>query len=183
MPIWLRIDRFHDQPAPTQPPHDPEQAWKTLTLVNSWVTHAETKAGATLTAVGVAGTGLYALVNGIKEPGILLPWLAGTCAGLLLVAGICCGLALRPRLRSQEDPTNGLYFNHIARAHPTVQTYQETLQLLTSNSDHVIKEIGSQIWANAHVAHKKFCWAGLGLYALMLAGACLGGTALDITLR
>ena len=161
---------------------EPDHAWKALGLVNDWIKHAETKAGATLAATGVIGGVLYNLVKDVHSPGWYFNTLASLCGISVFVTGILAALALWPRLRSREDPTSALYFNHIARAHSSPATYQETLRLLTSNSDELIKEIAGQVWANAGVAHRKYHWSSRALAALIVSLVLLGAVTVVIAL-
>lgn len=148
---------------------DVEQAWRVLGLVNDWLKHAETKAAAALTAAGVVGGVLYSLVSEVHD----LPWLIGLvaliCGLAVLTSGVFAGIGLWPRLKSKEPPTSPLYFNHIARQHADVSTYHDTLKLVTSKPDDMVRELAAQIWANAHVSHKKFRWAGYSIVALIVS--------------
>jgi hypothetical protein len=147
---------------------DPEQAWKVLSLVNDWLKHAEAKAAGALTAAGVVGGVLYTLV-GDKE----MDWLPATaalvCAAAVLLAATCAAVSLWPRLKAKEAPTSPIYFDHIAREHADVSTYRDTLHLLTAKADEITKELAVQVWSNAHVAHKKYAWAGRAIAALLIS--------------
>lgn len=156
---------------------DPEQAWKVLGLVNDWLKHAETKAAGALTAAGVVGGVLYTLVA--EQNG--LPWVVGfvavLCGVAVVASGVFAALALWPRLKSREAPTSPLYFNHIARKHPDSSTYYQTLKLLSSASEDMVRELAAQVWSNAHVAHKKFRWAGYAMVALIASLVALAVVA------
>lgn len=131
--------------------------------------HAEAKAAGALTAASVVGGVLYTLVGNQKD----LHWLparaALVCAVAVLAAGICAAVSLWPRLKTKEAPTSPIYFDHIAREHADVSTYRDTLHLLTAKPDEITKELAVQVWSNAHVAHKKYAWAGRAIAALLIS--------------
>ena len=148
---------------------DPEQAWKVLGLVNDWLKHAEAKAAGALTAAGVVGGVLYTLVGDKNDLDWLPAGAALACAVAVLITGICAAISLWPRLTDKEPPTSPIYFDHIARQHADVSTYRDTLHLLTAKSDEITKELAVQVWSNAHVAHKKYVWAGRAIAALIVS--------------
>lgn len=179
---WLRgksSDRAATS-APRQPtsPPDPEQAWKALGLVIDWVKHAEAKAGATLAATGLTGGVLYRLMSIHEDPGVWVEIFAGLCAVLTVCAGMFAAIALWPRLRSKEDPTSVLFFNHIARKHrDSLTTYVQTLITLTTDHDSLVKELAQQIWANSLVATAKYKWGSRAIACLLLAIPMLAVTS------
>ncbi|MEU2617562.1 Pycsar system effector family protein [Streptomyces sp. NPDC007157] len=145
-----------------------------------WIKHAESKAAATLASSGVVAAILYNLLKDEKK--LNLPSLICTvaCAFFAATAALCAGMALRPRLRSREEPKSALYYHHIARKHVRKQgsdTYVEQLKALTADSDLLVAEIAAQIWANAHVARDKYRWGNYGLTSLLLALPALTATA------
>ena len=157
-----------------------------LILVNDWVKHAESKAGATLAAAGVIGGVLYGLVKGQHHPSIALDAASVICGVLTLAAALFGGLSLAPRVRSREEPVSVLYFHHIARRHARragSARYAEALQALVSDDRQMINEIAGQIWANAHVARDKYRWGNLGLLMILLALPALAATALIIPIH
>ena len=162
---------------------EPDHAWKALSLVNDWIKHAETKAGATLAAAGVVGGVLFNLMKGRHNAGWNLDLAATVCGGAALATGVLAAVSLWPRLGHKEDPTSALYFSHIARKHETQASYHETLKLLTVDSDLLIKEIAGQVYVNAGIAHKKFIWSGWALRALVLAFGALGLVTIIIAKR
>ncbi len=105
---------------------------------------------------------------------------ATACAVFVIVAALFAAASLWTRLRSREQPTSPLYFNHIARPHADVSTYHDTFRLLTADKNQIIRDVAAQVWANAHVAHKKYRWAGLAIAAVIGALVCLGITAVLI---
>jgi hypothetical protein len=163
---WRRLHQRRDIDAPDEGGHghpdpDAEPAWKTLGLINDWLKHAETKGAGSLAAAGVIGGILFNVIKDRPRINVWTGIAATACAVLVIVAALFAAASLWPRLRSREQPTNPLYFNHIARAHPDVATYHDTFRLLTADKDQIIREVAAQVWANAHVAHKKYRWAGL----------------------
>jgi len=170
-------------PAPQPDPPVPaavrlDNAWRALALVNDWIKHAETKAVATLAASGVAGGVLYTLVRGEPKPSLAFKVTAVACAVFVLGGGLGAGMALRPRLRSREEPSNLLYYNHLARMYPTrADKYTDALTALVQDPDELMSAVAGQVWANAHVARRKYRWGGAGIACLLLGLAALGATA------
>jgi hypothetical protein len=164
-------------PPAAEPPPNPDHAWKALGLVIDWIKHAETKAGATLAATGVAGGALYSLIKDANAPSNWLITSAILCALAVLGAGLCAGMVLWPRLKMKEDPTSLLYFHHIARAHTASDTYATSLVALTKNMEALVTEIASQSWANSRVAHDKYRWGGRAIRLLLCALIILAVTA------
>lgn len=159
---------------------NPDQAWRMLGLVNDWIKHAETKAAGTIATAGVAAGVLYNLLKDVTASGNSIKVPAVICAILIVLAGLSAAWALWPRLRSREEPTSNLYFDHIARRHSRnagVAEYEKVVRSLSAEDATLIGEIAGQIWANAHVARAKYKWAGVGLSAVLLALAALAVTA------
>ncbi|MEV7670212.1 Pycsar system effector family protein [Streptomyces sp. NPDC088752] len=154
-----------------------DHAWKALALVVDWIKHAETKAGVTLAAAGVASGVLYNLLKDATTPSTWLLLCSILSALGLVATGLCAGCALWPRLRMKEEPTSLLYFHHIARGHPKSDTYTTSLISLTADIDALVGEIASQGWANSKVAHKKYMWSGWAIRSLILSLITLAATA------
>ena len=162
---------------------DAAEAWKAVSLVNDWVRHAESKAAATLAAAGVTGGVLYNLVKAQTAPGLLISVAATVCAVGVVAAGAAAIAALWPRLRSNGSATNSLYFDHIARRHPTTyNTYAQELVALVASPAALLDQLAHQIWSNSRVAKRKYFWAGVGLISLVLSLAGLGAIAADLAL-
>ena len=170
-----------DAPEPEIEVPDPDQGWKALGLVNDWIKHAESKTGVALALAGATGGTLYNLVKGLHHPGCVLRLAAVLCGAGVIAAGGCAAMALLPRMRldrKREDPTNLLFFSHIARAYPKDSpTYVDVLCSLTSKPDELTRHIAHQVHANATVAHRKFIWANRAILALIVALAALGVVA------
>jgi hypothetical protein len=171
------------QPVVVVPTSNPDHAWRALDLVNGWISHAETKAGASLAASGVVGGVLYHLMAGRKHSPWHLDVLATLCTVTVILAACCAGVSLWPRLKGLGDPTSALYFSHIARGHEKADTYTEVLRLLTQDPEALTEQIAQQVWANAGVAHKKYHWTGYSLICLLVAVGSLGLVTLDIAIK
>ena len=63
---------------------EPDHAWKALSLVNDWIKHAETKAGATLAAAGVVGGVLFNLMQDRHNAGWNLDIASTVCGSAAL---------------------------------------------------------------------------------------------------
>lgn len=175
---------------PSDVPNDlfdgnPDHAWKALGLVVDWIKHAEGKAGGALAAAGVTGGVLYNLVKNQTEPGAWLSTASVLCALAALAAGACAALALVPRLGSRADvPESPLYYKHIAGKHPSKpHTYFQDLHRLTASPEDLVREIAEQVWANSHVALRKYKWASRAIVVLVGALAMLAWVALILAVR
>jgi hypothetical protein len=89
------------------PQPDPDQAWKALALVNDWVKHAESKAGATLAAAGVSGGVLYNLVKNTTDPEPVVDVVAVGCVIATATSGLLALFALVPQLEPPRGPRHG----------------------------------------------------------------------------
>ncbi|MFE3065036.1 Pycsar system effector family protein [Streptomyces roseus] len=165
--------------SPLEPQQAPsaDHAWKALALVVDWIKHAETKAGVTLAAAGVAGGVLYNLLKDVATPSTWLILCSTVCALGLVATGLCAGSALWPRLKMTEEPTSLLYFHHIARGHAKSDTYAASLISLTADINALVEEIARQGWANSQVAHKKYLWGGWAIRFLIISLTALATTA------
>lgn len=178
---------------------DPDQAWKSLGLVNDWIKHADAKVGATLAASGVTAVMLYNLVKGEHHPGFWLSLFAIFCGVSVVLAGASAALALIPRLKIEtrlarrqalreantsgaapvaipkDDPVNLLFFTNIAKQYDgDGPSYVEVLSALTADRQRLTRQIAHQVHANATVAHRKFTWADRAIKFLIAAVAALG---------
>jgi hypothetical protein len=172
-------------PAGDEPRVDPAEAWKALSLVNDWVRHAETKAGATLAALGVTGGALFNLVKSQQSVGLWLATVSTICGVAVIAGGVFAILALRPRLRAREPATSSLYFDHIARRHAggDSSAYQLELAAVVSSPSDLVGQIGQQIWSNARVARTKYTWSAWAIVALAVALISLAAVAVTLGLR
>ncbi len=162
-----------------------DSAWKALTVVNDWIKHADTKAGATIAASGVLGGLLYALVKDRPVPWpVALPAVA--CALLILLGGAFAAWALRPRFRSMGKPASELYFRDVASEFPDEtggEGYQDVFQALLADDERLVRELAWQVWANSHTVRRKFELGGRGLSCVLLALPLLAVTAILAVLQ
>lgn len=171
--------RSDEPPAP-----NPDHAWKLLTLVNEWIRHSDTKAGATLAFTGVLGTMLFNLVR--------IPTARSLPFDLIVVAGCCfllltaalCAMTLTPRVDdSDADPgaINRLFFDSISRNFRGDRPrYTEVLSTLTSDPYELVKDLAHQVHANAKIATLKAKFAKWAIRSALAAGGCVATVALII---
>ena len=106
-------DPSHDPKAPAEPKiagdrlPEPDQAWKTLILVNDWIKHAGAKVASTLAGSGVAATVLFNLVNNQIDPDWVLSILTVMCAVPVVAAGGSAAI-VTPPLSPPSLTTTGL---------------------------------------------------------------------------
>jgi hypothetical protein len=148
-----------------------------LELTTRWIVHADGKAGLTLASAGVTGGVLYSVVQSRQHLGIAVLIAVGVCGLLVLVASMCAALSLWPRFHATRNALSPLYFRHIALGYPApadASAYVASLRELTRDPEALTTEIATQVWANAHIAKRKYTWANLSLAALVLAFLTLG---------
>ncbi|RNH98587.1 Pycsar system effector family protein [Micromonospora aurantiaca (nom. illeg.)] len=178
MVLWSRRQSDAASVAAVPAPVNVEVGWQILSIVNDWTKHAEGKAVAVLAASGVLGSLLYTLVKGTGRLPMAVVVTALVSASLLLLAGTCAGIALRPRLRTVGQPTNPLFYDHVARRHRDgPQSYRLVLAALANDSKTLLDAVADQIWATSRTARTKYRWANRALVLLMLATASLVLTA------
>jgi hypothetical protein len=130
---------------------------------------------------GVIGGALYNLVGDRAHPGLVFDVAATICAISVVAAATFAGLCLMPRLRSKDEPNSLIYFHHIARRHRGTTgsaDYARSLGALADDNNLLLKEIGTQIWANTQVACQKYKMNKLGLIAILLAILALAATSI-----
>ena len=181
-----------DEPAEPEPVEvaldpQPDQAWKALSLVNEWIRHAETKAGAVLAAAGVTGGVLYNLVKSQQHASCLMSALPVICGLLAFAAGFCATATLIPRRNVSGGPenfSNLLFYSHVALAYRNDEpTYAQVLAALTFDPHDLTRHLANQVHANSVVADRKFVWATRGIICLVGALAALGIIAVVIGTR
>jgi hypothetical protein len=173
--------RRHSDAAPVTAvpvPANAEAGWRILSIVNDWTKHAEGKAVAVLASSGVLGSLLYTLVKGADRLPTAVVVTALVSASLLLLTATCASIALRPRLRTAGQPTNPLFYDHVARRHRDgPQSYRLVLAALANDSKALLDAVADQIWATSRTARAKYRWANRALVLLMPAIASLVLTA------
>ncbi|MCU0277319.1 MAG: DUF5706 domain-containing protein [Candidatus Nanopelagicales bacterium] len=176
------------EPEPLTAPPDTDQAWKSLSLVNDWVKHAEAKLGVTLAATGVSGGLLFNLVKDRGDTTWAFNVAAAVCCVAVFVAGVCAMIGLYPvvrlRQRTADEAINPLFFHDIATAYKgDAPSYSAVLHTLTTNPDDLVRHLSQQVHANATVAQRKYRWANRAIRALLLDLLMLGAVATIIALK
>lgn len=162
------------------PGPDPDHAWKTLTLVNDWIRHADSKIGATVAITAATAVGLYKVVDSVPKPGWVVVYTSVACGVLLLLTAVQALMALLPRVRMPRGPKaqktsetfdNLLFYRHITRGYPPAQkaTYLHSFAELTMDPARLTKQVGEQVYANAAVAEMKYQWSNRAILTLAIA--------------
>lgn len=163
---------------------EPEHVWKTLSLVNGWIRHADAKAGVTLAFAGVLGTLVFNLSEALSEWNLLtILALVLTCVPLLLTA-VLCGLTLTPRTQyksGEPERENLLFFATIARDYDRQRSeYRKSLVELSADPTSFTEQLADQVHANALVATSKTTWAKRAVLSALAASAGVASFALIV---
>lgn len=173
-------DRDHD----AAPVPNPDHAWKTLTLANEWIRHADAKAGVTLAFTGVLATMVFNLVEDFDRRSTTFDLLAVLACALLVLTAALCGGTLTPRVNdSDADPhsINRLYFGSISRHFKGRRPqYGEVLSTLTADPSEMIKDLAAQIHANAKIATTKARFAKWSIRSALATGAVVATLAITV---
>jgi hypothetical protein len=184
----LSLGHFLRKGSIAEPPArpDPEQAWKTLGLINDWLKHAEAKLAAALATTGVGGGVLFNLVTKQGQPSVAVNVAAAVCGITLFGAGVLAIIGLFPvvqlgRRQQGHDLVNPLFFHDIACAYMgDAPGYSAVLHRLTIDFDDLVGHLGRQVHANAIVADRKYRWAKWSLRALLIGLLALWALAVII---
>ena len=141
-----------------------DTAWNTYNSISHWISAADTKAELSLGTIGVIGT--IILTSLVDTPPSEI--LSNRFQLILLILGCCtsilsvyfCFRCLNPKL-SVGEPTSSIYFSHIAKQFSSAKRYHS--QVSESWDDQqILEELAHQIWANSHIAQRKYvsvAWA------------------------
>lgn len=151
----------------------PDRHWPLYLAINGWITHAESKAGATLAFIGAASAGLVVLLPKPTDMTALMSVFVVSCSALLLLAAALACVSIWPRLGRADTPTNPLYYRHISERYGTLIEAQRAVNATLSDDKAYVEHLSAQIVANATVATRKYRWVGCSIVALVLALVCL----------
>ena len=177
--------------------HQPEHAWKVLSITNEWIRHADAKTGVTLAFAGATATMLFNLLNRqgtVRTPGLWIASLIGVAA--IMCTTVSAGLALIPRVKPRkvggeeggsatgsQEVMNLLFFGDVQRVYADDRpTYREVLGTLTTDPERLTGQVADQIHANAHIATQKFRWADRAIRFELVAALAVGATALLVAM-
>lgn len=163
---------------------NPDHAWKTLTLVNEWIRHADAKAGATLAFTGVLAAMVFNLVKDFDRRSTTFDLLVVLACALLVLTAALCGWTLTPRVNDRDaDPEsiNRLYFGSITQHFKGRRPqYGEVLSTLTADPSELIKDLAAQIHANARIATTKARSAKWAIRSALATGAIVAALAITV---
>lgn len=163
---------------------DPDHAWKTLTLVNDWIKHADAKTAATLAGTAATAVALFNVLNMQANRGCALTVTSVACACLLLWSAWCSLQALVPRRvikrGGQQTYDNLLFYAHVALSYGPLRKseYTHALGKLTMDHQELTRRIAEQVHSNSHVADQKYDSLNKAINALALAVVFLAAAAL-----
>jgi hypothetical protein len=160
----------------------PDHAWKTLSIVNDWIRHADAKIAVTLAFVGVTSGLLFNLTRTITRwNGLLVVFTVIALLALIAAVG-CATIALAPRSRPPIDSTsesaNPLFFGDIHRHFRSqAARYRSTLQALTADDDELTARIADQIRVNSRIATIKFRFTNRAIWLEVIAAVAVAAVA------
>lgn len=158
---------------------DPDHAWKTLSLMNEWIRHSDTKAGVTLAFTGVLSTMVFNLAKDFSPRTIPFDALVVLDCALLVLTGALCGWTLTPRVHDKKaDPAvvNRLFFVSISRNFKR-EDYRLVLRDLIADPVELSKDLADQIHANAQIATTKAEYAKWAIRSALAAAAGVAALA------
>lgn len=146
-----------------------EMGWRTFENIREWIVFSDAKAGAVVAANGViiAVLALFRIEEGWFLQGVLLLTIVLSVVSITLAS-----LAVLPNLNVGES-RSVLFFAHIAKRRPVnkspdrLQSQQDEFVSEFSTVMHgpsrLLNELGSQVWANAEVAWRKYRYVTFAL--------------------
>ncbi|MCH5644439.1 Pycsar system effector family protein [Gordonia sp. ABSL49_1] len=166
---------------PSLPP-DPDHAWKALLKINDWIRQADAKATVTLAFTGALATLLYNMVSGLVHTGVWVNILAVLSTGLLVIAGISCGLTLTPRikdtLRSSENRISVLFYGAINQHYGKDRDkFCAEIEDLTKDPTRLTLELARQIHINSRIASEKTVRVQWAIRAMVTGGFAIAAIA------
>lgn len=189
MPRFLKIPLKRQLPqTPTtsdtdiEPAPDPDHAWKTLSLMNEWIRHSDSKAGVTLAFAGALATMVFTLAKDFTSRTWIFDTLVVLDCVLLVLTGVLCGWTLTPRIHDKEanpEVANRLFFVSISHNFKR-ENYRQALRELISNPTELSNDLADQIHANAQIATTKAKWAKWAIRVAL--GAASGVAALAVVI-
>ncbi|WP_439689752.1 Pycsar system effector family protein [Curtobacterium sp. SP.BCp] len=151
--------------------------WQQLELVNSWIRHSDAKLTTLLAFIGVAGGGLYAVVQEGCRPAALIP-LALLSAVFLGGAATSAFLGLIPVRRFKaSDAREVIFYRAIASKYLDPAAYIAAFECSITDED-LGPNLLRQALINAKIADRKFVlttWSGLLLMGGLAALAVCAG--------
>lgn len=146
------------------------RAWNRYSAAVYWVTHAESKAIAALTATAFVVIGSVTIASAAEGVPAKMAALFSVVAGL--VAAINFSIALLPRLGEDGPGESSIYFGHIVENYALGtgdESFVSMFEKGTRGGPAEIKDLAGQVHANAHIASAKYGWVSKGLRWLVLS--------------
>jgi len=155
-----------------------DDAFQTLTLINTWISNIDTKISFALALVGILigmifSNGLPCAFLRVSEVSKLAELnggeiLAAITVGLLYIASFISILffmfAIIARIKNPNRVESLFFFGSISKME--LDNYREKINGLTENE--LIKDIEEQIHSNSKVCNQKALWYNRGIKALLV---------------
>ncbi|MCB8980146.1 MAG: hypothetical protein H6657_22270 [Ardenticatenaceae bacterium] len=148
-----------------------EVMWRTYSSINDWIQSSNTKAEIVLGIHGIMITvfltsNLFELQKYLLAHKVILGFvilMVATSAISIAYAFFC----ITPRLEVGA-PQSLIYFSHISKNYSHAPSYERAVRDNLSDQNQLLREISSQVWANAVVADRKFKYISLSIRFLAI---------------
>lgn len=158
-----------------------DHAWRALGASMDLVRHVEGKTGLTLAAAAATAGVLF---NLMKSQNSVSPYLVASalaCGIAIISTGVCCAIALWPRVDIQGGFISQLFFGHMSRwSTAEHKAYITQVGGLLADDESLTCELIGQMWSNACIARKKYRWSKIALSSFLIAILALALTAISI---
>jgi Family of unknown function (DUF5706) len=148
-----------------------DYAWRRLDLVLHGVSHAEVKASATLAATAFIAVASVQVISSASDN--WTRWFGWAGAVATLAAALSFLMALVPRTKAVPARKSHIYFGDIMSGYSEKKDCESfSRQFVSEVQDPLseIRELGAQVWRNAHVAMAKYRAIAVGV--VLLCAAC-----------
>ena len=156
-----------------------ETMWRTYETVNEWIRFSDAKAGGILAVNGIVLSILIPLLPELKQELFSNLFLCCVLIGQLLAISVSIYFSVRclnPVLKIGE-PNSLIFFGHIANKYKTAAEYKKSLDKALKTDKGLSSHVATQIWANSHVAWRKYTsvtWATRFLVLVVVLSVSMG---------
>jgi hypothetical protein len=138
---------------------------------NEWIRFADTKAGSILAVEGIIAGVVYSNLNTIRDQVNQHPLFLYCLLASIVTGSISFYFSVRCLLPTTHvgDTNSVIFFGQIARRYDSVSSYERGIKNFLANDDHLQGQLTQQIWANSHIAARKFAMVNKSIMFFTLA--------------